>query len=134
MTGMTAYYVSRTLISAGFGVLLAATGTTWWVAALMAGIVFLLFLWAPQSGRYAVHPELGVTALRRDERTQGINDKAAKNAFVVVMLAVLGLVLYYGRLAPAEVPVSALDLLLALGALTYFGTDLWLRRTSGAKD
>ena len=74
-----------------------------------------------------------MTALRRDERTQGITDKAAKNAFVVVMLAVLALILYYGRLAPAEVPLSALDLLLALGALTYFGTELWLRRTSGAK-
>jgi hypothetical protein len=134
MTGMTAYYVSRMLISAGLGVLLATTGATWWSAALMAGIVFLLFVWAPQSGRYAVHPELGVTALRRDERTQGITDKAARNAFVVVMLAVMGLVLYYGRLSPAEVPVPALDLLLALGAVAYFGTDLWLRRTSGAKD
>ena len=134
MTGTTAYYVSRTLISVGLGILLAATGTTWWVAALMAGIVFLLFLWAPQSGRYAVHPELGVTALRRDERTQGITDKAARNAFVVIMLAVLALVLYYGRHEPAKIPLSALDLLIALGALTYFGTDLWLRRTSGAKD
>ena len=134
MTGTTAYYVSRTLISVGLGILLAATGTTWWVAALMAGIVFLLFLWAPHSRRYAVHPELGVTALRRDERTQGITDKAARNAFVVIMLAVLALVLYYGRHEPAKIPLSALDLLIALGALTYFGTDLWLRRTSGAKD
>jgi hypothetical protein len=132
MTGMASYYLSRTLISIGFGVLLVATGTTWWMATLLAGTVFVLFLWAPHSGRYAVHPELGVTALRRDERTQGINDKAAKNAFVVTMLAVMVLILYYGRLAPAEVPVAALSLLTALGALTYFGTDLWLRRASGA--
>jgi len=134
MPGMTAYYVSRTLISAGFGGLLAATGATWWMAALTAGTVFLLFLWAPQSGRYAVHPELGVTALRRDERAQGITDKAARHAFVVVIGVVLALVLCYGRHEPAGVPVSALDLLLALGALTYFGADLWLRHASGAKD
>ncbi|MCJ7706065.1 MAG: hypothetical protein MUO38_00465, partial [Anaerolineales bacterium] len=63
-------------------------------------------------------PGIGRTALRRDERTQGITDKAAKNAFVVVMLAVLALILYYGRLAPAEVPAAALGLLIALGALT----------------
>jgi len=96
MSGMSAYYISRAVISAASGVLLALTGLQWWMATLMGVIVFGLFLWAPRSGRYAVHPEFGVTALRRDEHTQAINDKAARNAFVVTMLAIAGIAIYFG--------------------------------------
>ncbi len=126
MSGMSAYYISRAIISAAFAVFLAVTGFELWMATLMGAIVFGLFLWAPRSGRYAVHPEFGVTALRRDERTQGINDRAARNAFVVVMLALAGLAIYFG--ATAFVPVRVLEYALILGVLTYFGSDLFLRR------
>lgn len=54
---------------------------------------------APHSGRYSVHPELGVTALRLDERTQITNDKAARNAFVISILALCGITAYFGILA-----------------------------------
>jgi hypothetical protein len=129
MTGMTSYYISRAVISIAFGALFAATGSAWWLSVLMGGLVFALFLWAPHSGRYAVHPELGITALRRDERTQGINDKAARNAFVVSMLALGGIAVYFGALALATVPLAALKWVLVAGAVTYVGSDLWLRRS-----
>lgn len=128
MPKMTQYYLSRALISAAFGGLFAVTGTPWWIAALTGAGVFALFLWAPRSGRYAVHPERGVTALQRDERTQEITDKAGRNAFIVMAFAVAGLTLYFGSMTLSAVPVRFLSLTLVLGVLTYFATDLWLRR------
>lgn len=128
MNGMTRYYLSRALISAALGGLFALTGARWWVAALVSAITFASFLWAPHGGRYVVKPEEGATALRRDEYTQAITDKAARNGFVVAMLALGGIAIYFGTIAPSDVPVRVLSLLLALGALTYFASDLWLRR------
>ena len=128
MTGMSAYYTSRAVFSAAFGILLALAGLEWWMAALMGTVVFGFFLWAPRSGRYAVYPELGVTALRRDERTQTINDKAARNAFIVTMLAIAAIAIYFGLFAPAVVPVRVLEYILILGALAYFVCDFFLRR------
>jgi len=130
MTGMSLYYLSRAVISAAFGLLFALTGSPWWMAALIGIIAFAFFLWAPHSGRYAVHPELGVTALRRDERTQGINDRSARNAFIVTMLAVAGATLYFGRYTPAVVPVSFFNYLLILGVLTYYLSDFLQRRSA----
>src|SRR5512143_1614349 len=95
MTGMKAYYLSRAVISIGFGALFLLSGSSWWVAVLVAAVAFGWFLLAPHIGRYSVHPEFGVTALRRDERSQLINDKAARNAFVVSMLAVAGAAIYF---------------------------------------
>ena len=128
MSGMTVYYVSRAVISAALGVLLALTGLEWWMAALLGAIAFAFFVWAPRSGRYSVHPELGVTALRRDERTQGINDKAARNAFVVTMLAIAGTAIYFGSIAAVSVPIAMLKWTLVLGVLVYFVSDFVLRR------
>ena len=128
MTGMSSYYISRAFISVAFGVLWALTGSAWWMAVLVSAIMFALFLYAPRSGRYAVHPELGVMALQRDEHTQTINDKAARNAFVITMLVVMGVTVYFGAISSA-VPITALKLILALAALTYFLSDFWLRRS-----
>lgn len=93
----------------------------------LAAIAF--FLWAPRSGRYTVNPELGFAALQRDERTQTINDKAARNAFVVTMLAVAALTIYFGASASPVIPMQILNGVLILGVLTYFAIDLFLRRT-----
>jgi heme A synthase len=128
MSGMSVYYVSRAAISAALGAVLALTGLEWWMAALLGAIVFAFFVWAPHSGRYAVHPELGITALRRDERTQGINDKAARNAFVVTMLAIAGIAIYFGSVAAVSVPIAMLKWTLVLGMLVYFVSDFVLRR------
>ena len=128
MTGMRVYYVSRAVISAAFGALFAASGTPWWTAALMGAGLFAMFLWAPRSDRYAVHPEQGVTALRRDERTQTINDRAARNGFVASMLLSGGAAAYYGAIGLTEIPIGFLRALLAVGAVTYFAFDWWYRR------
>jgi len=128
MTGMRAYYSSRALISIAFGTLFVLTGSPWWMGLLMGALAFGFFLWAPHSGRYVVHPELGVTALRRDEQAQAINDRAARNAFVVMGLALAGLAIYYGSYVHANVPVTLLSYTLILGVAVYFISDLRLRR------
>ena len=116
MTGMSQYYISRAFISLAFGGIFALAGSPWWMAVLMGVMIFAFFLWAPRSRRYADHPEHGVTALRRDERTQAINDKAARNGFIVVALAVAANAIYFGSVAGTDVPV------LALNVIRYFVT------------
>ncbi len=128
MTGMKAYYFSRAILSAGFGTLFALTGSPWWTSLLVGMLAFAWFLLAPHISRYSVHPEFGVTALRRDERAQVINDKAARNAFVASMLALAGIIIYYGTPALTGVPIQVLKWLLIFGALTYYLSDFWLRR------
>ena len=126
MTGMKAYYLSRAVISAAFGLIFVWTGSPWWAAALVAALAFAWFLIAPRIGRYSVHPEFGVTALRRDERAQVINDRAARNAFVISMLALGGMVIYFG--GAAVVSASILRWVLILGVAVYYVSDFWLRR------
>ncbi len=128
LTGMKAYYISRAILSIVFGAVFLLAGSSWWIALLVGAIALTWFLVAPHIGRYAVHPEYGVTALRRDERTQLINDKAARNAFVVSMLAAAGVAIYYDALATGHVPVAAIKWLLVLGAVAYYLSDFWLRR------
>jgi hypothetical protein len=122
---MSRYYISRAIVAIVFGSLFALAGSPWWLALLIGMAAFAWFLYAPHSGRYAVHPELGVTALRRDERTQVITDKAAKNAFVVIVLALVAAAAYFG----AAVPAAAIHWTLVLGVIIYFASDFWLRRS-----
>ena len=129
MRGLSRYYISRTLISAALGGLFALTGASWWMALLATATAFAFFLWAPRSGRYAVQPRFGVTALRHDERTRALSDKAARNAFVVTILAVAAIAVYFGSVAQTDVPIAFLSGAIALAALTYFLSDLWLRRS-----
>ena len=129
MRELSRYYISRTMISAAFGGLFVLTGASWWMALLAAAAAFAFFLWAPRSGRYAVHPKFGATALRRDERTQALSDKAARNAFVVAVLALVAITITFGRVVRADVPIGFLNGAIALAALTYFASDLWLRRS-----
>jgi heme A synthase len=68
-------------------------------------------------------------ALQRDERTQTVTDRAARNAFVVTMLVIAGMMIYFGSASIASVPIVALKLVLAVAALTYFLSDFWLRRS-----
>jgi hypothetical protein len=127
MTGMKSYYVSRAIISIAFGALFA-TGSTWWTGILVGTLAFAWFLLAPHIGRYSVHPEFGITALRRDEHTQVINDKAARNAFVISMLALGGIIVYFGAFALTSVPTAVFKWLLILSVLIYYLSDFWLRK------
>ncbi len=128
MSNMRSYYVSRFAVAVGFGFLFYLVGGSWWQGVLAGGAAVAWFLWAPHSGRYQVTPELGVTALRRDERSQWINDAAGRNAFVGVMLAAGAIAVYVRSVGMAQVPIRALDWLLILGGLLYFGSDFLLRR------
>lgn len=128
MTGMKAYYLSRLVLSAAIGAFAVFVGAAWWLGVLLALVAFALFWLAPRLGRYAVHPEEGVTALRRDERSQAINAASGLNAFVISMLGLGGVIIYFGMLASRDVPVTVLEGLLILGALVYYATDFWLRR------
>ena len=129
MTGMGWYYLSRAVLSVAVGSLLALTGSPWWMAAVVGAAVLAFFVWAPRSGRYSVHPEHGVTALRHDERTRAITDRAARNGFALTMVSVAGLVLYFELVASSDVPVSPLALVLLIGTVTHFASDLWFRRS-----
>ncbi len=129
MSGMRAYYTSRAILSALFVVILLTSEMQGWAAVLQGLVALGYFIWAPRSGRYAVHPEFGVTALRRDERTQAINDKAARNAFVVTILVISGIVLYFGAAGSGTVPMAYLQRTLILGAAAYFVFDFLQRRS-----
>ena len=128
MTGMRAYYLSRALIAVAIGSILLLGGSPWWLSVGVGGLIMIWFLLAPRLGRYAVHPEYGVTALRRDERAEAINNVAARNAFVVSMLA-LGAVIVYARAAASDgVAILVPEAILLLGVLVYYVSDFWLRR------
>jgi hypothetical protein len=126
---MVGYYLTRVLISAALGGILALARSPWWMSVSVGVLALAFFIWAPRSGRYVVRPESGVAPLRRDERTQAINDRAARNAFVLCMLATAAAAIYFGLVARADVPVIVLDVTLALGLLTYFVSDAVLRRS-----
>jgi hypothetical protein len=125
---MQRYYISRGLLSLVFGVLVALISTSIWTGALSALFVFFTFIFLSRSGRYRRYPERGVSALQRDEWTQSINDKAGRNAWVVVAVAGSALILYYGWISPGDVPIFFLGLLLFSGMVTYYGSDFWMRR------
>jgi hypothetical protein len=129
MTTQHSYTITRASISVAFGGLLALSGLPWWGALLAGGMAFAFFLWAPRSGRYVVDPREGIAPLRRDERTKAIRDQAARNAFSATMVALAAVTIYYGVIAPNDVPVTILNAVLALGLLTYSASDYWLRRS-----
>jgi hypothetical protein len=126
---MMPYYLSRAAIAIAFGALFYASGSPIWLAAAVSIALVGLFLWAPHSGRYAVHPEYGATALRRDERTQAINDQAARNAFVISMLVIGAISVYYSATGAELIPAGVLRIILLTGTAGYFISDLWLRQT-----
>lgn len=129
MSGMRFYYISRTVVAAAFSVVLFLSGAPWWQATLILVVALLYFYWAPRSGRYAVYPERGVTALQRDEHTQGISEKAGRNAWIALTLVGVALILYSKSIQVELMPVQWLSWSLILGVLAYFASDLWLRRT-----
>jgi hypothetical protein len=126
---MTRYYISRILIAWIFAALFYLLGADWWVALLVGVLLTAWFLYAPRSGRYQVDPQRGTTALQRDERSQWINDKAARNAGVLLGLALAALNIYFGTIAgAASIPIEWTSWLLAGAAAVYLISDFVLRR------
>jgi len=110
------------------GVLVYLISTSVWIGALSALIVFTTFVLLSRSGRYKLNPERGVFALQRDEWTRNINDKAGRNAWVIVAVAGSLVILYYSLISPGDVPVFILGILLFSGMLAYYVSDFWLRK------
>ena len=123
------YYLSRTALSIAFGFLLFVTGSPLLHSIIIGGLLIALFLYAPHSGRYSVHPEFVLTPLRRDEHTQTINNVAARNAFVVSMLVISAIVIYFGSFGAVNISISIIKMVVAIEALTYFISDFWLRKS-----
>ena len=67
--------------------------------------------------------------VRRDERTQVIADKAARNSFIVLMLAVASIAVTFGSITRTDVPIALVSLIGLLGMVVHFAADIWLRRT-----
>jgi nitrogen fixation-related uncharacterized protein len=124
------YIASRAALAAVLAAALCFGGLPWWSAALAGLLTLAFFLWALRSGRYVVQEKGGAVPLRRDERSQTVTDKSARNAFVVTVLAVAALTMVYGRVLEDSVPVSALVGVLGLAALTYALSDLCGARRS----
>lgn len=126
---MTSYYVSRVLFAWIFAALFYLLGAAWWAALLIGVVLTGWFLYAPRSGRYQIDPSRGVTALGRDERSQWINDKAARNAGVLLGLALAALNIYFGSIAGAtSIPIEWTSILLAGAVGVYLISDIVLRR------
>ena len=125
---MTSYYVSRIIISIVLGGLFALLGAQWWMAVLAGLLALAVFLFAPLSGRYTVQPDKGLTPLGRDEFSRSVTDKAGRNAFVFMMIALAGIIVYSQLSSRIGVPVNALSVVLALGVVVFFVSDYWMRR------
>jgi hypothetical protein len=128
MSSLSNYYIPRILIALIFGGLFIAAGLPWWSAVSIAVVMISFFLWAPKSGRYGVQPENGIVPPRLDEYGQMIRNQAARDAFVVTMLVVGGIILY-GFIAQTDVSINLLSLIVGLGWLTYFVSDFRQRRS-----
>ena len=134
MKTMRNYYISRTIVALAFGALFILIGADWWVG-LVAGLIALLgFLWAPRSGRYVRQVQAnGQLRLTHDENTRTIADKAARNGFVVSLITLAGLILYFWRNGAEAIPLSYAQIPLLLGILTFWLSDVLIRRGVGSK-
>lgn len=128
ISNLSSYYISRTLLALAFGGLFIAVGLPWWTAVPITLVMIAFFLWAPKSGRYMVQPKNGVAPLREDEYGRTIRNRAARDAFVVMTLGIIGAILY-GLIAQTDVSITRLGLIIILGWLTYFVSDFWQRRS-----
>lgn len=121
------YILSRVAIALLMGILIGYK-TFWWSGALVSVAAMAFFLWAPGSGRYTAEPGDGALPLRRDERSRAIRDRAGRDAFITLLLATAALLIYFGWVAPASVPLQALMGVCSLGLLTYFVSDALQRQ------
>lgn len=123
-----AYYLSRGLIAVGFGLMLILFGAPWFVGLGVFALAMSWFLWAPRSGLYVVRPEGGIAALSRDERLASLNNQAARNGFVVAVLARAVCLTYFRVWGGDTVPTAVVASILVLTVLVYTVSQFVLRR------
>ncbi len=121
------YTLTRVAIALVMGILIGYK-TFWWSGVLVGAAALTFFLWGSMSGRYLVDPEGGLTPMRLDERMRVIRDRAARDAYVTLMLALAALTLYRGMIQPGDLPAEALPGLLTVGFVAYFVSDALQRR------
>jgi hypothetical protein len=114
------YYVSRAGLSIVFAILVM--GFTW-KAALLAVVLFGLFLLYLHSGWFRIDPSQPLTPIRRDDRGKDIQRKALIAAVVAGMFMYVILTLVTGA---GGLSLMAGQLALSLGVLTYFVTQFAL--------
>jgi hypothetical protein len=120
------YVATRLFVAAVMAVLVGLVGGSWYLAGVFGGLSFVVLMVARRGGRYLTSADGSV--LRRDERGREIADRAARNGFVVLMLATGTLSMVFHALGRAAVPVGLLEGALALAALAWLASDLWQRR------
>lgn len=123
-----AYYLSRGLIATGFGVMLIFLGAPWLIGLGVFALAMAWFLWAPRSGLYVVRPQGGIAALSRDERLASMNNKAARNGFVVAVMALAVCLTYFRVWGGDTVPTAIVASILVLTVLVYAISGFVLRR------
>jgi hypothetical protein len=122
------YYISRAGISILITGLMIFTGSHFWLSFLSGALILIMFIIAPLSRRYSVHPEFGITALRRDDFTSAVNEKSARNGFVAVTILITGAAGFSAALGGGLVTAQALKLMLLTGLLVYYISDFFYRR------
>lgn len=101
---MLKYYASRLVVTAAVVTALLSAALPWWMAAATGALTLGFFILAPRSGRYVTKAEGGITALRRDERSQAVTDKASRNGFIALMLAAAAAGIYWGLIVETSIP------------------------------
>jgi hypothetical protein len=127
MTGMSRYYVTRSLLCVAVGAVIGLGFSNWWLGVLTALATFASFVWIARSGRYVVRDETSAAPMRTDEMSQAIRTRAARDSFAVQTLYLSALVICFGLITPGDVPVELLSLALALSFLVYVVSD-WRQR------
>ncbi len=120
------YVATRLFVAVVLAVLAGLVSGSAYLAGMFGGLIFVVLLVARRSGRYLSTANGAI--LRRDERGREIADRAARNGFVVLVLATGGLAMVFHALGRTAVPVGLLEGALALGALAWLASDLWQRR------
>jgi hypothetical protein len=103
---MISYAVLRVVLAIAAGSALLLAGLPRWLALSMSLLVIGFFLAAPHSERYVTARKRSAMPLRRDERGQSIANRAARNGFVAVVIALGGLSIAYGSILDRPVPVT----------------------------
>lgn len=125
---MERYYISRVAMSIVLGAVFYFASGYLTAGVIGALVVMLVFLYLPRSGRYTLSANGSAAPFRRDEWARNISHRSGLNAWVVVTVAGSGMLLYYGLISPADMPVPLLGLLMLAGWITYFASDFWMRR------
>ncbi len=116
------YYMTRALMSLGFGIWAALALHTWMGGLLFGLLLFGGFLWYAHSGWYLIDLSTPLFPLRRDERGQSIRNQALVFA-VAVGGIVFGLSSVLTLLLALKVSASGIALFSVVGC--YVVVTIW---------